>query len=232
MDGTNNGTPEPTPTMLSSLRHVLNGRASVRGFLDRAVPDDVIASIAEAAQLTPSWCNTQPWGVHVTRGAATDRLRKAIAADGQFAPDFEFPVSYEGSWAERRREVGWQLYDAVGVAKGDRDASAREMLRNFEFFGAPHVAIVTVPASLGVYALVDAGAYVQSFMLAAHAAGLATCPQAAVAAKAPVLREFFGLDESELVVCGIAFGYADPDHPANSFRATRVPVDEAVDFVD
>lgn len=218
--------------MLANLHDVLASRASVRGFLTEQIPDDVIDSIVTAAQLTPSWCNTQPWRVHITGGAATDRLRQTIAADTAFDPDFEFPASYEGVLGERRREVGWQLYDAVGVTKGDREASGREMLRNFEFFGAPHTAIITVPASLGVYALVDAGAYVQSFLLAAQAAGVATCPQAALAAKAPVLREFFDFGDDELVVCGIAFGYADPDHPANSFRATRISTDEAVQIID
>ncbi|RLV51555.1 nitroreductase, partial [Aeromicrobium phragmitis] len=120
---------------------------------------------------------------------------KAIEADTEFGSDFDFPRSYEGVYRDRRREVGWQLYEAVGVERGDREASAREMLRNFEFFGAPHAAILTVPASLGVYALVDAGPYVQSFLLAVHAYGLGAIAQAALAQKSALLREWFEWDD-------------------------------------
>lgn len=214
------------------LRATLAGRMSVRGFLDDPVPDALLERVFEAAQLAPSWCNTQPWTVRVTRGDATVKLREALAADDRTSSDFPFPESYEGVLRERRREVGWQLYEAVGVARGDREASARQMMRNFDFFGAPHVAILTVPASLGVYALVDAGAWLQSLLLAAQAAGLGTCPQAALAEKSAVLRDFFGMADDELVVCGISIGYADPEHPANSFRASRVPLDTSVSFHD
>src|SRR5690606_33820050 len=133
-------------------------------------------------------------------------------------------------YAERRREVGWQLYRAVGVERGDRDASAREMLRNFEFFGAPHVAIVTAPEPLGTYAAIDCGLFVQSFLLAAHARGVATVAPAALAQKSDVLRRWLDLPSDRLVVCGIAFGHADPDHPASSVRAGRASLDELVRF--
>ncbi len=221
-----------------TLRALLTSRRSCRGYLVDEVPRDTIEQILESAQHTASWCNTQPWQVHVVSGEARDALSKAavenvIATFGQPAPsDFPFPTSYTGVYDERRKEVGWQLYEAVGVQRGDRDGSAMQMLRNFEFFGAPHVAIITTDADLGVYGAIDCGLYVNSFMLAAEAAGVGTCAQAAIAQVTPAVREFLGLGDDRSVVCGISFGFPDPDHPSARFTSTRAPITDAVTFVD
>ncbi|MDR6117728.1 nitroreductase [Aeromicrobium sp. SORGH_AS981] len=212
------------------LEGLLADRWSCRGYTDEQVDTATIERLLAAAQRTPSWCNTQPWHVVVTAGGETERLKQAMADDERFGPDLEFPPSYEGVYAERRRESGWQLYEAVGVVKGDRAGSAAQTMRNFEFFGAPHVAIVTTTRSLGVYGAVDCGLYVQSFLLAAQALGLGACAQAALAMRSELLREWFELDDDRQVVCGISFGHPDPDHPTASYRTTRAPLDQAADL--
>jgi len=218
---------------LEVLERLLTDRWSCRGFTDESVPRDVIERLLTVAQRTPSWCNTQPWQLIITSGEETTKLREALLKSFDWAGSvFEFPVSYNGVYRERRRESGWQLYEAVGVEKGDREASALQMLRNFEFFGAPHVAILTTDADLGVYGAIDCGLYVDSFLLAAQALGLGACAQAALAAGSPFLRDYFDLDESRRVVCGISFGYADPDHPTASYRTSRVGLEDVVTFVD
>jgi nitroreductase len=212
------------------LEGLLADRWSCRGYTDEQVDTATIERLLAAAQRTPSWCNTQPWHVVVTAGGETERLKQAMADDERFGPDLEFPPSYEGVYAERRRESGWQLYEAVGVVKGDRAGSAAQTMRNFEFFGAPHVAIVTTTRSLGVYGAVDCGLYVQSFLLAAQALGLGACAQAALAMRSELLREWFELDDDRQVVCGISFGHPDPDHPTASYRTTRAPLEQAADL--
>jgi nitroreductase len=220
-----------------TLSALLTERRSCRGFRPDEVPRETIEQILSAAQHTASWCNTQPWQVHVVSGDAKDALSKAaidtvMATLGRPAPsDFPFPAAYAGVYAARRREVGWQLYEAVGVQRGDRDGSAAQMLRNFEFFGAPHVAIITTDADLGVYGAIDCGLYVDSFMLAAQSLGLGTCAQAAIAQVTPAVREFLGLPDDRRVVCGISFGFADPEHPSARFTATRAPIADVVTFV-
>ena len=79
--------------------------------------------------------------------------------------DFGGPLRYEGVYQQRRRATGWQLYEAVGVQRGDRAASARQALENYRFFGAPHVAVITTDANQAVYGAVDAGLYVANFPL-------------------------------------------------------------------
>jgi nitroreductase len=213
------------------LSGVLAQRFSCRGFRPDPVPRPTIEQILTMAQHSPSWCNTQPWRVIVTEGAGTEAVRRGLsryAAAHPPTPDLPFPERYEGVALERRRECAWQLYACVGVARGDREASARQAAENFELFGAPHLAVVTTERALGVYGAVDCGVYVATFLMAAQSLGVATVPQAAIAACAPFVREHFALDPDRQVLCGISFGYADDAHPANGFRTTRAALADTV----
>jgi nitroreductase len=219
----------------STLCRMLDERWSCRGFTDQEVPRRIIEQVLDAARHTPSWCNTQPWHVTVTAGAGTERFRTALAehaaATVQLSPDFDFPERYSGIHQERRRECAMQLYDSVGVTRGDRAASAQQTARNFRFFDAPHVAIITTTAELGTYGAVDCGLYVQTFLLAAQSLGLGAIPQAALAAHSDFVRNYFELPEDRFVVCGISLGYPDPHHPANGFRTRRAAVEDTYRWV-
>jgi len=217
------------------LGTLLVERHSCRGFLPESLPRETIEAILSMAQKTASWCNAQPWRVHVISGAATERARQALLQHIETErerPDIPWPQAYEGEYAQRRRDCARRLYDAVGVTWGDRAASAAQARENFRFFGAPHLAIVTSDAKLGSYGAVDCGAYVSNFMLAAQASGVATIPQAALAAYSAFWHGWLGLGEDRTVVCGISFGLEDTRHPANAFRTDRAPLAEVVSWVD
>jgi nitroreductase len=216
------------------LERLLQQRHSCRGFLPDPVPEHTIRRILELAQRTPSWCNVQPWQAIVTLQPATDRLREALydhVGSSRHDSDVEYPKEYAGVYLQRRRECGFGLYESVGIARGDREASARQGLENFRFFGAPHVAIITTEAALGSYGVMDVGGWVTAFLLAATSVGVGTIAQAALASRSPFLRDYFSIPEGRQVVCGISFGFADTAHPANGFRTSRIPVDEAARFV-
>nr|WP_321252004.1 nitroreductase [uncultured Ruegeria sp.] len=218
---------------LSALNGLLEDRHSCRAFLSDPVPRGDIRKILTSASRVPSWCNAQPWQVVITSGAETERFRQAMmheAATGTPAPDLPFPSSYSGTYQERRRACGWALYESVGIERGDRAASARQMSENFALFGAPHCAIISSPAELGPYGAMDCGGFVTAFTLAAQALGVATIPQAALAAYSPFLHRFFQIPDDRLILCAISFGYPDRDHPANGFRTNRAGVDEIVDW--
>lgn len=218
------------------LEQLLQERHSCRGYLSIPVPTPILERILTLAQRTASWCNSQSWQVIVTRGAGTERFRAALhrhaASRADPAPDFPFPEAWAGVYLGRRRESGLQLYDACGIARGDRAASAAQGLENVRFFGAPHVAIVTTERALGVYGAVDCGGYVSSFMLAARSLGVASIAQAAIAAHSGFVHRYFGLPERRRVVCGISFGFEDEAHKANGFRTTRAPIEEVVTWMD
>ncbi len=229
--------PQDTPDS-ATLARLFAERYSCRAFRDEPVDRAIVERIVAIAQMTASWCNAQAWQLVVTRGAGTERFRRALYEDAsgparkeeQF--DFPPPERYEGVYLERRRECGWALYESVGVPRGDRSASVRQFLENFRLFGAPHVAIVTTPRALGVYGAVDGGAFVSSFMLAAQSLGVASIAQAAIASRAPLVRRHFAIPEERAILCGIAFGYADDAHPANAFRTRREDVARVIEWVE
>jgi nitroreductase len=217
-----------------ALTELLSTRHSCRAYLPDAIPREVIEQILTAAQRVPSWCNAQPWQVHITGKGETARLAEALHAEamkGGHMPDIPFPSAYTGDHQTRRRTCGWQLYEAVGVQKGDRAGSARQMMENFRFFGAPHMALITAPKELGQYAYLDCGGFITGFCLAAKSLGIGTIPQAAVAGFAPFLRDWFDVAEDRTILVGIAFGYPDEKHPANAFRTGRADLTEWVTWV-
>lgn len=218
-----------------AFNSILDGRYSCRAYLDAKVPRETVQEIVATAQKVPSWCNSQPWQLTLLEGAARDGLATALdhAVETQsHASDIPFPDRYSGVYRTRRSECGWQLYAAVGIEKGDRAASTAQMRRNFAFFGAPQVAIVTTPVELGAYGALDCGAFVTAFCLAATARGVATIPQAAIASYSATVRETLDLPDDRHVLCAISFGYADTEHPANGFRTTRATVEEVLDWRD
>jgi nitroreductase len=221
---------------IGGLEELLSERYSVRAFLPREVPRDVIEHVLAVAQRTASWCNSQPWQVVIASGEAKERFRKLIYAEAASGAaensDYAFPREYLGVYLERRRESGFQLYNTLGIPRGDKLAYAKQALENYNFFGAPHVAIIHTTEPLGVYGAVDCGAYVGNFMLAAQALGLGTIPQAALARHSGLIRRHFNLGDDRRVVCGISFGYADHAHKVNGYRTSRAALADTVTFVD
>lgn len=223
----------PETTVLDQL---LGERHSCRAFLPLPVRREILDSIFETAQRTASWCNSQAWQVTIASGAAVERFRAAMveaaSSGSRSGSDFPFPPEYRGVYLDRRRECGFQLYNAVGVERGDKQGYAKQTLENFRLFGAPHVAILTSDAGLGVYGAVDVGGYVQVLLLAMQAQGVAAIPQAALAGHSALVKSQLGIPSERQVVCGISFGYEDNDHPANSYRTRRASIEEVVNWVD
>ena len=218
------------------LEELLGERYSVRAFRPDPVPRETIEHVLATAQRTASWCNSQPWQVLIASGAARERFRTLIYAEAASGArenhDFVPPREYLGVYLERRRESGFQLYNTLGIPRGDKAAYARQALENYNFFGAPHIAIIHTTEPLGIYGAIDCGAYVGNFMLAAQALGVGTIAQAALARHSGLIRSHFELGDDRRVVCGISFGYPDRDHKANSYRTTRAGLAETVTFVD
>lgn len=226
---------EAGPDLSEAFDLVLDRRFSCRAFRPDIVPEQIIREILESAQKTASWCNTQPWHVYLlTDSEAFERFRTGLlhACDND-APSWDVapPAEYHGVFLERRREAGWKLYDAVGVAKGDRAASARQARENFRLFGAPHLAIVAYDRTHGSYGMADCGAYVANFLSAASARGVSTIAQAALVSRAAFIRRALKIADEEALFCGISFGWPDREHPANGFRTERAGLDAAVTFV-
>lgn len=221
----------PAAPAADVLESILATRHSCRAFRPETVDPAVLRRLFTLAQRTASWCNSQAWQVHLLGGpevaALSERLMAHVPVAGE-SPDIPGPARYEGVYQERRRACGFALYNAVGVERGDQEGRLLQMLENFRFFGAPHVAVITSPTALGTYGVMDCGGYVANLLNAAEALGVAAIAQAAIAMYADVVRDQLGIGEDRSVVCAVSLGHADLDHAANSFRTEREAVDAAV----
>jgi nitroreductase len=74
--------------------------------------------------------------------------------------------------------------------------------------------------------------FLQNFMVAARGEGLDSCPQAAWNGYAKIILPFIGAQEHEMLVCGMALGYADHDDIVNTFRAPRVAAEDFTTWLD
>ena len=218
------------------LLDILKMRHSVRAYLDTPVDQNLLEDIFNKAQLSPSNCNTQPWHVSVISGDLRKALEEALVADvaGGGAPSPVFrpgDKDLQGPYRKRQIDCAIALYDAVGIKFEDKPARQMQMLRNWQFFGAPHVAFISMPKEMGPVNAVDVGIYVQTLMLLMAEAGLGCCPQGALGAFPKPIYEMGAVPETHGILCGLSFGYEDTDAPINQYRVARDEYRGAVQFI-
>ena len=222
------------PNDADLLDRLLNERRSVRGFRPDPVPADTLHRVFSIAQQAPSNCNVQPWMVHVVFDASakdlSDRLVERVSAGVAPCPDVPLTMGYEGEYRTRQIDAAKALFAATGVAREDTDARFESFLRNYRFFGAPHAAFVFMPAWAGMREAADCGMYAQSLMLAMTAHGIGSCAQGALSHYADIVHDALGVGADMLLLFGIAFGYEDPDHPANAARTGRAALEVSTRF--
>jgi nitroreductase len=215
-----------------SATRLMRRRVSTRAFLQRPVSMDLVRSILSAAGQAPSGTNIQPWQVHVVADTARASMSAAVrsaaaSSDARSDGGYDYyPREWRDPYLARRRACGWGLYGLLGIRKGDREAGLAQELRNYDFFDAPIGLFIFIDRDLGRGSMLDCGMFLQNLMLAALEAGLATCPQAAWVPFDRTVRAQLGVPDTQMLVCGIALGYADPDAPVNSYRPGRLAVDE------
>ena len=227
-----------SPHHSSSVSEAIASRRSVRAYLSRPVPRRQIEEILVLASRTASNSNTQPWHVHVLTGRTKRRLAEsiwqALDAEGRVAPEYPYQPD---EWCEplrgRRRKFGDGLYRTVlGVAPDDHGGRRAHHRRNYDFFGAPVGLILTIHRRALAGGLVDAGAFLQAVMLLARERGLDSCPQASFLDFHPILRRHLRMPDHEVVVCGLALGFADRNHPLDRLRTEREGLDAFTTFHD
>lgn len=222
----------------------ITSRMSVRAFTKQPVDRTAIEHILQVASRAPSGTNCQPWRAYVLQGASQARLvqevcaaHDAIRANPALAADYVeeydyYPQKWVSPYIDRRRENGWGLYGLLGIGKADRDKMHAQHQRNFKFFDAPVGLMFTVDRVLGRGSLVDYGAFLQNVMVAARGQGLHTCPQAAWNGFAKIILPHVGARPHEMLVCGMALGYADASALVNTFHTPRVPTPDFTTWLE
>lgn len=221
-----------------SVSEAVAARTSIRAFLDKPVPGDLVRRIVEAAARSPSGGNLQPWHVHVLGGEELVRFKalmaQRMAADPRGdGPGYDiYPADLGEPYRSRRGECGEDMYATMGIAREDKRARLGFIAGNFRFFGAPVGIFVCVDRQMGPPQWSDLGMYIQTLMLLAKEAGLDSCPQEAWTLWHKTVAEFLNLPEQQMLFCGLALGYADPAQPVNKLRTSRAALDEFAVFHD
>lgn len=219
-----------------SVAAALQQRVSTRAFLPTPVPAARLRELFAAAQQAPSNCNVQPWQVYVASGRTRDRLRERLVAAAQSGqppcPEFDWGMKYDGIHRERQIGAAVALYGALGIGRQDRAARERAMLRNWEFYDAPHAAFFAMDRRGGMPGAVDLGIYAQGLALLLAEAGIASCLQGSLNHYPGPVRELLGIPDHLGILFGMCFGYADPEAPANRAHTRREPLENSVVFAD
>lgn len=211
-------------------------RMSIRKFTDESVPTEVLTEIIEAAKWSPSYKNSQPWEVVVLSGAKKEALSKKLVElleeDAAPSPDLTAPESWPAAEKGRINQLYKERFDAFKVDLSDPKVIRQAKKANFNFYGAPHAIYLFQDNSLSQWSLFDLGLFAQSLMLAAHAKGLGSVPQAFVTDYAAEVKEFLGIPANKRLVLGLSVGYPDLAAPANSLRTTREETENVVKFIE
>ena len=218
----------------------ITSRRSIRAFLDKPVARADIERILEVAARAPSGTNTQPWKVYVLTGQARIDLSEAILAVNadpeqarQHTEEYAYyPREWITPYVDRRRKVGWDLYTLLGLTRDNKAGMAAQHARNYRFFDAPVGLIFTIDRIMEQGSWLDYGMFLQNIMVAARGRGLDTCPQAAFTQYHRVIARQLGLPENEMVVCGMALGWADPGRVENTLLTEREPAQHFARFME
>ncbi|TQV73138.1 nitroreductase [Aliikangiella marina] len=217
-----------------SVSQLLDSHYSVRAFRKESVDDKLIQSIFTSAQQSPSNCNTQPWQTYVASGKTKDKLAQAlvelIMSGAQPNPEFNWHVAYQGVHRERQFGSANALYSSMGIAREDKQARQMAMLRNWQFFDAPHVVFFAMEKYLDIMGSVDVGIYAQTVALLMADNNIDYCFQGALGMYPDPVKNILGIPDEVGILFGMSFGYADDSAAANNTRTVRENLESSVYF--
>jgi nitroreductase len=231
--------PSFTPDQTAAVDAAITSRASIRAFLPTPVPQEIIVDILRVASRAPSGTNTQPWKVTVLTGDALTSLAAKVhaafddpAASATHTEEYAYyPTEWRSPYIDRRRKVGWELYGLLGIQKTDKARMHAQHGRNYTFFDAPVGLMFTIDRVMQQGSWLDYGMFLQNIMVAARARGLDTCPQAAFTPFHKIILAHIEAPSSDMLVCGMSLGWADPQAVENSLVTDREPVEGFTRFM-
>ena len=215
------------------VSEAVNSRKSIRAFLDKSVDDILIQELLEKSSRAASGGNLQPWQIYVING-------KTMNSFHQFQSEWTepetpayaiYPENLKEPYKTSRYEVADDMYSLLGIAREDKEARFKQVLKNYTFFGAPAAFFCFVDRQMGRPQWSDLGMFLQTFMLLAREAGLDTCPQEAWAMKQESVTAFVEAPDELMLFCGMAIGYQDESEKVNELRTSRRPIEDWTVFL-
>ncbi|MDB9996923.1 nitroreductase [Gammaproteobacteria bacterium] len=215
------------------VSEAVESRQSIREYLEKPVDNNVIKEILEKSARAANGGNLQPWKICVINKESMKGFLKQQSewTEPETSAYDIYPPKLKEPYRTSRYELGEQMYSLLGIEREDKEGRFMQVLRNFEFFGAPAAIFCFVDKQMGPPQWSDLGMFLQTFMLLAQEAGLDTCAQEAWSMKQESVSDFFKVDSETMVFCGMAIGYKDPDATINQLRSERRPIDDWATFV-
>lgn len=211
-------------------------RMSIRRFRPEPVPKELLISIIEIAMRSPSYKNSQPWEVAIVSGkkkeALTEILLNLLERGDKPCPDLPEPIDWPEHIEKRIKNHLLKRAEFLGIDITSPEAQKKAKRANFKFYGAPHGIFLYQDASLTEWSILDIGMFAQTLMLAAHAHGLGTVPQAFLTDYSKEIKKFLGIPDSKRLILGISIGYPDMSDKANSYRSDRIRVEEILKWLE
>lgn len=216
-----------------NVTQAVEARSSVRAFLNKPIANSIIKELLITSSRSPSGGNLQPWKIFIINDKSMkDFLLFQSNWDKTETPRYEiYPSKLKEPYRTSRFELGEQMYEILGIPRDDKDARLRQVMKNFEFFGAPCAFFCFVDSQMGPPQWSDLGMFLQTFMLLAKEAGLDTCAQEAWSMKHDSVSEFVQADAEDLLFCGMCVGYRDDQEPINTLQSERRPLEDWAKFI-
>ena len=208
-------------------------RKSIRSFSNQKISSSLIRELLILASRSPSGGNLQPWKIYVINNKSMeDFLLFQESWEEPETPAYDiYPPKLKEPFRTSRFELGEQMYDLLGIGREDKEARLLQVMKNFEFFGAPCAFFCFVDRQMGPPQWSDLGMFLQTFMLLAKEVGLDTCAQEAWSIKHDSVAKFVKADDDEMLFCGMSIGYKDPDAIINTLSSERRPINEWATFL-
>jgi|TARA_B100000795_G_scaffold39298_1_gene25856 nitroreductase len=212
-------------------------RKSVRGFLDKPVPKELIEEIINGAKWAPSSYNTQTWHIHAVGGEVLNKIREGnveeTMAGKPHVRDFPYKEDYEGDHRRKQIDVAIQLFEAMGIEREDKERRMDWMLRGFRQFSAPVSLVLTYdkylePAAITHFGL---GSLAYGIVLSAWEKGIGCVINGQGIMQSDIVRKHANIPDDQNIMICIALGYPDKDFAANDVRSVRADNSEFLTYV-
>ena len=216
------------------VTEAVDSRKSIRAFLDKAVDDSLIKELLEKASRAASGGNLQPWKIYVINDKTMNSFHKFQSewTEPETPAYAIYPENLKEPYKTSRYEVADDMYSLLGIERENKEARFKQVLKNYEFFGAPAAFFCFVDRQMGRPQWSDLGMFLQTFMLLAREAGLDTCPQEAWAMKQESVTAFVEAPDELMLFCGMAIGYQDESEKVNELRTSRRPIEDWTVFLN
>ena len=218
--------------MSKTLTEIIKNRKSVRAYLDKPVSNDLIRELLIKASQSPSGGNLQPWKIYIiNEQSMEDFLKFQKNWKGKEEPPYPiYPEKLKEPYRTSRNQMGEDMYSLIGIERDDKLGRMNQMLKNFDFFGAPAGLFCFVDKQMGLPQWSDLGMFLQTFMLLAVDSDLDTCAQESWSLKQNCVRTYLDVPEDNILFCGMAIGYADKKNKINELSTSRRAIDEWATF--